>query len=109
VSQHDRLRVAVVGGMTRAAELWSRAGDALGVELEHHDGRTSGRGAGEIAAAVRRAHVVVIITEPNSHGGVAVARRAAISAARPHLLVKRLRPGGLGALLSQQRAPKPRP
>ena len=107
MSQHDRLHVAVVGGMTRAAVLWSRAGDALGVEIEHHDGRTCGRGAGEITAAVRRAHVVVIITEPNSHGGVAVARRAAISAARPHLLVKRLRPGGLGALLSQQLARKP--
>jgi hypothetical protein len=106
MSQHDRLRVAVVGGMTRATDLWSRAGDALGIELEHHDGRTSGRGAGEIAAAVRRAHVVVIITEPNSHNGVAVARRAAISAARPHLLVKRLRPDGLGALLSQQLARK---
>lgn len=109
MSQHDRLRVAVVGGMTRATELWSRAGDALGVELEHHDGQTRGRGADEIAAAVRRAHVVVIITEPNSHGGVAVARRAAVLAARPHLLVKRLRPGGLGELLSQQLARKPRP
>jgi hypothetical protein len=109
MSQHDRLRVAIVGGMTRATKLWSRAGDALGVELEHHDGRTRGRGADEIAAAVRRAHVVVIITEPNSHGGVAVARRAATLAARPHRLVKRLRPGGLGELLSQQLARKSRP
>lgn len=109
MSQHDRLHVAVVGGLTRATALWSRAGDALGVEIEHHDGQASGRGAGEIAAAVRRAHVVVIITEPNSHNGVAVARRAAISAARPHLLIKRLRPGGLGELLSQQLARKPTP
>ena len=45
----------------------------------------------QVAAAVRRADIVVIITDPNSHGGVGVARRAAISAARPHLLVKRLR------------------
>jgi len=106
---HDRLRVAVVGGMTRATELWSRAGDALGVDLEHHDGRTRGRGADEITAAVRRAHVVVIITEPNSHNGVAIARRAAIAAARPHLLIKRLRPGDLGALLSQQLARQRKP
>jgi hypothetical protein len=106
MSHHDRLRVAVVGGVTRTAGLWTRAGDALGVELEHHDGRTDGRGSGEIVAAVRRAHVVVIITEPNSHNGVAVARRAAILASRPHVLVKRLRPGGLGAVLSQQLARK---
>jgi len=90
----------VVGGLSRAGDLWTRAGQSLGVELEHHDGRTRGRGAQEIIAVVRRADVVVIITDPNSHGGVAVARRAAISAARPHLLVKRLRPGGLQAVLA---------
>ena len=109
MSQPDRLRVAVVGGMTRATDLWSRAGDALGIELEHHDGRAHGRHANEIAAVVRRAHLVVIITEPNSHSGVAIARRAAISAARPHVLVKRLRPGGLGELLAQQLGHKPAP
>ncbi len=97
--QRERIRVAVVGGLSRAGEQWSRAGELIGVELEHHDGRTRGRGSHEIVAAVRRADVVVIITDPNSHGGVAVARRAAISAARPHLLVKHLRPGGLSAVL----------
>jgi hypothetical protein len=95
-----RLRVAVVGGLTRAAELWSRAGAAIGIELEHHDGLTRGRGVAAITAAVRRADIVVIITDPNSHGGVAVARRAAVAAARPHLLVKHLRPGGLAAVLA---------
>ena len=99
-SQHSRLRVAVVGGLSRGAEQWSRAGDAAGVEVEHHDGRTAGRGSEAIVAAVRRAQVVVIITEPNSHAGVAVARRAAIAAARPHLLIKRLRPQGLPELIA---------
>lgn len=93
-------KVVVIGGLSRAGELWSRAGHSIGVDLEHHDGRTRGRGAQEIAAAVRRADVVVIITDPNSHGGVAVARRAAIAAARPHVLVKRLRPNGLAAVLA---------
>ncbi|HEX3757715.1 MAG TPA: DUF2325 domain-containing protein [Kofleriaceae bacterium] len=99
MSSHERIRVAVVGGLSRAGEQWSRAGAAIGVELEHHDGRTSGRGSRDIAAVVRRADLVVIITDPNSHGGVAVARRAALSAARPHVLVKHLRPGDLGALV----------
>jgi len=98
---HPRLRVAVVGGLTRAAGLWSRAGAALGVDLEHHAGRTGGRGVEEITAAVRRADVVLIITDPNSHGAVAAARRAAAASARPHLLVKHLRPGGLGAALAE--------
>lgn len=99
MSRRRRIRVVVVGGLSRTADLWSRAGRSLGVELEHHDGQVGGRGAQEIMAAVRRADIVVIITDPNSHGGVAVARRAAISAARPHLLVKHLRPGGLEAVL----------
>jgi hypothetical protein len=99
MSQRDRIRVAVVGGLSRAGEQWSRAGRAIGVELEHHDGRTQGRGSHDIVAAVRRADVVVIITDPNSHNGVAVARRAAILAARPHVLVKHLRPGGLRSVL----------
>jgi Uncharacterized protein conserved in bacteria (DUF2325) len=95
-----RIKVAVVGGLSRAGDLWARAGSSIGVELEHHDGRIRGRGAHEIAAAVRRADVVVIITDPNSHGGVGVARRAAIAAARPHVLVKHLRPAGLAAVIA---------
>jgi hypothetical protein len=99
-SVHRRLRVAVIGGLTRAAALWARAGNSIDVELEHHSGQTRGRGAQEIVAAVHRADVVVIITDPNSHGGVAVARRAASARACPHLLVKHLRPAGLGAVLA---------
>jgi hypothetical protein len=104
MSTQQRIRVAVIGGLSRAGDLWSRAGDSIGVQLEHHDGRTRGRGAAEIAAAVRRADVVVIITEPNSHGGVTVARRTATAAHLPHLLVKRLRPNGLAAVLAEATA-----
>jgi len=107
MSNHERTRVAVIGGLSRAGELWSRAGQALGFALEHHDGRTRGRGSHDIIAAVRRADVIVIITDPNSHGGVAVARRAAILAARPHVLVKRLRPDGLAAVVAEAIATAP--
>jgi hypothetical protein len=98
-AKSHRLRVAVIGGLTRATHLWTRAGDELGVSLEHHDGNTHGGRLGAIDSAVRRADVVVIITEPNSHGGVAAARRAAVAAHRPHVLVKRLRPNSLAAAI----------
>jgi hypothetical protein len=101
MSQRDRIRVAVVGGLSRAGGQWSRAGAAIGVDLEHHDGQTRGGRSRGIIAAVRRADVVVIITDPNSHAGVAVARRAALLASRPHVLVKHLRPDGLGAVLGE--------
>jgi hypothetical protein len=54
-SQPERIRVAVVGGLSRTGEQWSRAGQAIGVEVEQHDGRTHGRGSHDIVAAVRRA------------------------------------------------------
>ncbi|HEY0193864.1 MAG TPA: DUF2325 domain-containing protein [Kofleriaceae bacterium] len=108
MSSSHRTRVAVVGGLSRAGDLWGRAGKAAGVELEHHDGRIRGRGFGEIEAAVRRADVVVIITDPNSHGGVAAARRAAVAHARPHVLVKHLRPSGLAEVIGTLAAERPR-
>ncbi|MGN6106764.1 MAG: DUF2325 domain-containing protein [Kofleriaceae bacterium] len=97
----SRRKVAVIGGLSRATHQWCRTGDQIGVDLEHHDGRIAGRGAAEIAAIVRRAEVVVIITDLNSHGGVGVARRAALASERPHVLVKRLRPDGLAAVLAE--------
>ncbi|HEY0193691.1 MAG TPA: DUF2325 domain-containing protein [Kofleriaceae bacterium] len=104
MSSSHRTRVAVIGGLSRAGDLWTRAGDALGVDLEHHDGRIRGRGFGEISSAVRRADVVVIITDPNSHGGVSAARRAAVAHDRPHTLVKRLRPSDLAGVIAEIQA-----
>ena len=98
--QHNRIRVAIVGGLDRARAQWLREARTLGVELEHHTGRTAGRGSAEIIAIVRRADLVVIITDPNSHSGVAVARRAATSTALPHVLIKHLRPGDLSSVIT---------
>jgi hypothetical protein len=94
------LRVAVIGGLTRATDQWRRAGAAIGVHLEHHDGQSAGRRAADIAAIVRRADVVIIITDLNSHNGVALARRAALAHGRAHLLVRRLRPDGVAQAIS---------
>lgn len=96
----DYARVAVIGGLSRATNQWEAAGVGLGVEIEHHDGNASGRGAGEIVAAVRRADFVVIITDLNSHNGVGVARQAALASNKRHVLVKRLSPDGLSACLA---------
>ena len=95
------LKVAVIGGLTRATDQWKRAGAALGVELEHHDGQSAGRRAGDIASIVRRADVVLIITDLNSHNGVAQARRGALAHGRPHLLLRRLRPDGLAVAIAE--------
>ena len=95
------LRVAVIGGLTRATDQWRRAGHAIGVDVEHHDGQSGGHRAGDITSIVRRADVVLVITDLNSHNGVAHARRAALAHGRPHLLLRRLRPDGLAAAIAE--------
>ena len=94
-------RIAIIGGLTRATHEWERAGEALGVHLEHHDGRTHGCRADTLAAIVRRADVVVTITIPNSHNAVAIARKTALLHGRAYLQVKRLRPSGLASVLGE--------
>jgi len=102
-----RTRVAVIGGLSRANDLWVRIGARYGLELEQHDGNIHGRGSLEVTSMVRRADIVIIITDPNSHGGVETARRVAIAAGRPHVLVDRLRPHGLPAILAMARGRHP--
>jgi hypothetical protein len=94
------LRVAVIGGLTRATHEWTRAGEALGVHLEHHDGNTSGCRAATLAAMVRRADIVVAITIPNSHNAVAIARRTAANHGRVLRIVKRLSPSAIARVLA---------
>ncbi len=94
------LRIAVIGGLTRATHEWERLGPELGVIVEHHDGRTHGNRATTLASIVRRADVVVTITLPNSHNAVSIARRTAALHERVYVQVKRLRPNGLAALVA---------
>lgn len=102
VSAHrGPIRVAVIGGLTRATSDWQRAGDSIGAVVEHHDGRTAGHRAATIASIVSRADVVITITVPNSHNAVAIARRAAAAHHLPFILVKRLRPSSLADLVSE--------
>jgi hypothetical protein len=97
----EPLRVAVVGGLTRATWEWEQAGEDAGIVVEHHDGRTHGARASTLAEMVRRADVVVTITIPNSHNAVSIARRIANANGRVFRLVKRLRPNGLAALVAE--------
>lgn len=95
------VRVAVIGGLTRATWEWEQAGEDAGIKVEHHDGRTHGARASTLAEIVRRADVVVTITVPNSHNAVSIARRTANQHGRLFMLVKKLRPNGLAALVAE--------
>jgi hypothetical protein len=99
-STHTTPRVAIVGGLSRSRLEWQRAGAAIGAIVEHHDGDTSGARAATLAAIVRRADVVIAIAMPNSHNGVATARRVSTDHGRAFVLVKRLSPSALGAIIA---------
>lgn len=96
----DIPRIAVVGGLSRANHEWERAGRAIGVVVEHHDGDAHGCRAATLAAIVQRADVVIAITMPNSHGAIAIARRVASRWGRALVRVKRLSPHGLGPVVA---------
>jgi hypothetical protein len=99
-----RLRVGLVGGPTRAAQLLERTARDHGYHLEHHTGDTAGRGAPSLESLVRRVDLVLILTDLNSHNGVVACRKLATAYGRPHVLLRRCGPARLGELLEDLRA-----
>jgi hypothetical protein len=93
-----RLRVAWIGGVHRAYREIVDIGDEMGIDVEVHDGRTTGR---RLSALVRRMDVVIVVIGIVSHAAVQVAKReAAKSGARVHVLTS----SGCGAARALLRA-----
>lgn len=83
-----RVRVVVVGGPLRGAMRLLDETGSDGVALEWHDGDVAGTGARALRGQIRRADLVVITTDVNSHRGVEIAKREARRAGRPFALVR---------------------
>lgn len=73
----SRPRVVFVGGVYKVERALRAAVAGLDVEVEIHDGRTHGGGAGRIEASVRRADWVVLVTGECSHNAVHAVKREA--------------------------------
>ncbi|MCC6524334.1 MAG: DUF2325 domain-containing protein [Polyangiaceae bacterium] len=99
------MRIGIVGGVGRNQpqlyELAARAGHVL----EVHDGDVGGRGAVALAALVRRADLVVIAMEVNSHGAVRLARRLCKSSGTAALVLRTASPARVAELLTGAAAP----
>jgi hypothetical protein len=80
------MRVAWVGGIERSERALEAAASRAGHELEFHSGDVHGRGAEELEGVVSRCDLVVVVTSVNSHGGVAVAKKAARRLGRPLMI-----------------------
>lgn len=74
---YPRRRVAFVGGIDRIERQIVGFGAALGIDVEVHNGRTSGNRAARLAALVQRNDLVVVVTGTNSHNAVHIVKREA--------------------------------
>lgn len=99
------MRIGIVGGVGRNQpqlyELAARAGHVL----EAHDGDVGGRGAVTLAALVRRADLVVIAMEVNSHGAVRLARRLCKRSGTAALVLRTASPARVAEILATATPP----
>lgn len=93
------MRIAIIGGRERSNIQLERLAREAGHEVELRDGDLHGSGVQEIRTTMMRADVAIILTNPNSHGAVHVAKAAAKQVGLPTLIVDRLGAARFRALL----------
>lgn len=98
------MRIAVIGGHDRSVVALDAVAKDAGHKLEFHPGHVGGRGAQEIRAIVARADLIVVVTDVNSHGAVAVARGEARKHQHPVVYTKRFGTHQLERLLGAHAA-----
>jgi len=98
------MRVGIVGGLDRNEGSYERLAQALGHEVEHHTGVMRGTAGAELESLVKRADLVVILTDVNSHNAVKMTRKLLSVHHRPSVLLRRLGPSRLTALLREHNA-----
>lgn len=84
------MKIAIIGGRERNTVQLERLARAAGHHVEVRDGDLHGTGVQEIRTTVMRSDITVILTNPNSHGAVHVAKAAAKQVGTPTLIVDRL-------------------
>lgn len=93
------MHIGWIGGRERNESQLKRIAEAEGHVLEFHSGHVGGRGAPEMRALVERCHLVVIVTDVNSHGAVLLAKRLASKVGRGTLVIRRCGGSRFQALL----------
>ena len=93
------MRIAIIGGRQKNSIQLERLAREAGHEIELRDGDLHGTGVQEIRTTMMRADIAVILTNPNSHGAVYVAKTVAKQIGTPTLIVDRLGAARFRALL----------
>jgi len=95
------MRIGIVGGVDRTANLLQSVAAEHGHQLELHTGVISGAAsAAGLRALVARSELVVVVTDVNSHNAVRTARREARLRNRTLRIVRRIGATQLTALLN---------
>jgi hypothetical protein len=84
------MKIAIIGGRERNTVQLERLAKTAGHQVKVHDGDLHGTGVQEIRSTVLRSDITIILTNPNSHGAVHVAKAAAKQGGTPTLIVDRL-------------------
>lgn len=96
------MKIAWVGGVEKSERLLESIAEHAGCSMEFHGGHVGGRGEEKLRAAIARSDLVLIVTEPNSHGAVGVAKREAHRLGRELIVTKRFGPSKLRQLLEER-------
>ena len=83
------MHIVIVGGLDRAESQLERMAQHAGHSFELHTGHMGGRGSTNLESAIERAHLVIVVTDLNSHGAVQVTRRTASRLGRSMLIVRK--------------------
>jgi len=81
-------RVVFVGGVERVERSLRASGEELGVDVDVHAGHMQGNAGTRLAALVRRADLVVLVTGVNSHNAVHTAKKEAARSGTPLQIMK---------------------
>ncbi|MFO0612264.1 MAG: DUF2325 domain-containing protein [Polyangiaceae bacterium] len=96
------MRIAWVGGVEKSERLLESIAEHAGCTMEFHGGHVGGRGEEKLRAAIARSDLVLIVTEPNSHGAVGVAKKEAHRLGREVIVTKRFGPSRLKQFLEER-------
>lgn len=96
-----RLRVGFVGGHDRVERQIVSFGQEVGVDVEVHNGATSGQGKTRLVALVHRTDVVILVTGTNSHNAVHLAKREAAKSGAQIRILKSCGAGTARALIAE--------
>lgn len=95
------MTLGLIGGVERSERAYRDAAAARGHTLWFHSGHLNGRGSDALADIVRRADLVVVVTDVNSHGAVQLARRLAQKEGKTLVLQRRVSPSRFAALVAE--------